>query len=151
MKAFSKSICAAALCGLVSISAIVPASAQSSLVQAKPDERDRVVTTFCSRHSNLEDCRDYRSGRWDRRDYDRFYRRHNNDLDNIASGLFGFTFGAIIGGAIANSQRDNDVIYLDRGSRSNAHIRACYDRYRSYDVETDTYLGYDGIRHPCRL
>lgn len=26
---------------------------------------------------------------------------------------------------------------------------SCAMRYRSYDPATGTYLGYDGIRHPC--
>ncbi|MGC2779692.1 MAG: BA14K family protein, partial [Bradyrhizobium sp.] len=25
----------------------------------------------------------------------------------------------------------------------------CAQRYRSYDPASGTYLGYDGIRHPC--
>ena len=26
----------------------------------------------------------------------------------------------------------------------------CSSRYRSFDPRTGTYMGYDGIRHPCR-
>lgn len=26
----------------------------------------------------------------------------------------------------------------------------CKQRYRSYDPVSGTYLGYDGLRHPCR-
>jgi uncharacterized protein RhaS with RHS repeats len=25
----------------------------------------------------------------------------------------------------------------------------CMQRYRSYDPASGTYLGYDGLRHPC--
>jgi hypothetical protein len=32
---------------------------------------------------------------------------------------------------------------------SDAHVEWCLDRYRSYDPESDTFLGYDGYRHPC--
>lgn len=28
-------------------------------------------------------------------------------------------------------------------------IRYCMQRYRSYDPASRTYLGYDGLRHPC--
>jgi hypothetical protein len=28
---------------------------------------------------------------------------------------------------------------------------ACAQRYRSYDPYSNTFLGYDGYRHPCRL
>ena len=47
---------------------------------------------------------------------------------------------AIVGGAIAASaaeqQRQNAVSY-------------CMQRYRSYDPNSQTYLGNDGLRHPC--
>jgi hypothetical protein len=26
----------------------------------------------------------------------------------------------------------------------------CASRYRSFDPESGTYMGYDGVRHPCR-
>lgn len=50
----------------------------------------------------------------------------------------GFAAGAAIGGAIANSRaqaRENDSY--------------CMQRFRSYDPQSGTYLGYDGQRHPC--
>jgi hypothetical protein len=28
-------------------------------------------------------------------------------------------------------------------------VAYCQQRYRSYDVGSGTYLGYDGLRHPC--
>lgn len=31
------------------------------------------------------------------------------------------------------------------------HVTACEDHYRSYDSSTDTFLGYDGVRHQCTL
>ena len=47
---------------------------------------------------------------------------------------------AIIGGAIAASaaeqQRQNSINY-------------CLQRYRSYDPNSQTYLGRDGMRYPC--
>jgi hypothetical protein len=50
----------------------------------------------------------------------------------------GLAAGAIIGGAIANSQA--------RAANSNAY---CFSRFKSYDPASGTYLGYDGMRHPC--
>lgn len=38
-----------------------------------------------------------------------------------------------------------------RGSLSRSHVARCEARFRSYDWRTDTYLGYDGDRHRCRL
>ncbi len=37
------------------------------------------------------------------------------------------------------------------GYRSNGHVARCEARYRSYDPETDMFLGYDGDYHYCRL
>ena len=34
---------------------------------------------------------------------------------------------------------------MDRG----ASASSCARRYRSYDPESGTFLGYDGTRHPC--
>lgn len=32
----------------------------------------------------------------------------------------------------------------------NAHVQWCFNRFRSYDARTDSFLGYDGLRHRCR-
>jgi hypothetical protein len=29
------------------------------------------------------------------------------------------------------------------------HVTWCMDRYRSYNPETDSFMGYDGYQHPC--
>jgi hypothetical protein len=50
----------------------------------------------------------------------------------------GLAAGAIIGGAIANSQA--------RAANNDAY---CFSRFKSYDPASGTYLGYDGLRHPC--
>jgi hypothetical protein len=36
------------------------------------------------------------------------------------------------------------------GDYYRAHIDWCLNRYRSYDPRSDTFLGYDGLRHRCR-
>jgi hypothetical protein len=57
---------------------------------------------------------------------------------NGAAVLGGLAAGAVIGGAIANSQaqaRETDAY--------------CSQRFKSYDPSSGTYLGYDGMRHPC--
>jgi hypothetical protein len=56
-----------------------------------------------------------------------------------AAGAIGLATGAIVGGAIAQSQAA--PVY-----GGNAY---CAQRYRSYDPASGTYLGYDGRRHPC--
>jgi hypothetical protein len=51
----------------------------------------------------------------------------------------GLAAGAIIGGAIASSH-----------ARAADAASYCAQRYRSYDPGSGTYLGSDGLRHPCR-
>lgn len=52
----------------------------------------------------------------------------------------GLAAGALIGGAIASSQA--------QAARGDA-VAYCSQRFRSYDPASGTYLGYDGLRHPC--
>nr|WP_235885049.1 BA14K family protein [Bradyrhizobium frederickii] len=72
----------------------------------------------------------HRWGGWHRPHY-----RHH--YGSGAAVLGGLAAGAVIGGAIANSQAQ---------ANANAY---CSQRYRSYDPTSGTYLGYDGMRHPC--
>lgn len=84
----------------------------------------------------------YPSGRYVERRYypgRRYYRRDRGNA--LAAGALGLATGAIIGGAIAQSQAA--PVY---GSNVHAY---CAQRYRSYDPASGTYLGYDGLRHPC--
>jgi BA14K-like protein len=62
----------------------------------------------------------------------------------------GVVAGAIIGGAIVNSQRryyypPPAAYYVP----PNDAIAYCMERFKSYDPRSGTYLGYDGYRHPC--
>lgn len=147
MNLFSTGTAAAALAGLLAITSIAPAQAQS--IRFGAGERDRVISTYCDRHRGDPDCRQFHGGHWDDDDYDYFYRRNRSGLDGIAAGLFGFTFGAMLGTALANGNNGGDRVIGRVGDYD--HVEACYARYRSYDERTDTFLGYDGMRHRCNL
>ena len=144
-----KGLTAAAITGLMAISSVVPAQAQTKVPNY--GDRDRVVTSYCQANPRDRDCLDFRRGRWDNGDYNRFYRRNRSGLDSISSGVLGFTFGAIVGGAIANSNNNSYGNRVISGGSYSAHVNACYARYRSYDEETDSFLGFDGRRHRCNL
>ena len=45
-----------------------------------------------------------------------------------------------------DSYYDEPVVAVAPGGDDVAY---CRQRYRSYDVRTGTYLGFDGLRHPC--
>ena len=140
----------AAMAASIAAASIVPAQAQN--VTLSFGQRQQVVQTYCDRYPNDCDCRGYYGGTWRDRDYDRFYSSRRTDLDPIATGIFGLAFGAILGGALANSNNNNGDRVVGRVNNSgNSHVQACYARYRSYDERTDTYLGYDGYRHACNL
>jgi BA14K-like protein len=64
----------------------------------------------------------------------------------ILAGVGGFVLGAIV----ANNKyhRHGRVIYV---SSWQAHVNRCYARYSSYNAYSDTYIGYDGYEHYCRL
>ena len=152
----AQGITAAVITGLMAITSVMPVQAQILAPKGGSSaDRDRVVQTYCQRNSRDRDCRDFRRGRWNDNDSHRFYRRNRGGLDRISSGLLGFTFGAIVGGAIANQNNNNyggdRVIGRDYDRGYSSHVEACYARYRSYDERTDTFLGYDGYRHRCNL
>jgi len=66
--------------------------------------------------------------------YDGHYRRGYG----WGPAIGGLAAGAIIGGAIANSQ-----------ARAGSDVAYCSQRFKSYDPASGTYLGYDGMRHSC--
>ncbi|MGU3467253.1 BA14K family protein [Methylobacterium sp. C33D] len=88
--------------------------------------------------------RHHRYGRPDgyRRGYG--YRRGPGVGGAVGAGLGGLAAGALIGGAIANSQAQ-----AARGAAEAETVAACARRFRSYDAASGTYLGNDGARHPC--
>jgi hypothetical protein len=44
---------------------------------------------------------------------------------------------------------DGDQAYVVSGDE-NSGSGYCAQRYKSYDPASGTYLGYDGLRHPCQ-
>ena len=70
-----------------------------------------------------------------------YYRRDRRNAG--AAGALGLATGAIIGGALAQSQAQAAPVY---GGNTASY---CAQRYKSYDPASGTYLGFDGLRHPC--
>ncbi|KQN72565.1 MULTISPECIES: BA14K family protein [unclassified Devosia] len=140
-----------ALGGMAMLSAAAPTQAQS--VNLSFGQRYKVVETYCDRNPWDRDCRGFYNGGWDDRDYYNFYNTRRSSIDNISAGIFGIAFGAALGSIIANGAANNnrgDVVVYREGN-GGGNVNACYARYKSYDERTNTYLGYDGIRHQCRL
>jgi hypothetical protein len=104
---------------------------------------------------------------------------HDGDRDHHHHGGGGFIpgaiAGAVIGGAVAASQGpyysgygyyndspyyagtpyysapyDDGTTVVEAAPQSDDDAVAyCMQRYRSYDPESGTFLGNDGLRHPC--
>ena len=81
----------------------------------------------------------------------------------IGVGAAALAAGVIIGGAMQQNQgyypagaypvySDQSPTYDDAGPQvvnDGDSTAYCQQTYRSYDPASGTYLGYDGLRHPC--
>lgn len=86
-----------------------------------------------------------------RRGYDdrpRYYSRGRSGAGVAAGVIGGLAAGAIIGGAIASQQAQAAPAPVYVAPNSDA-VAYCAQRFRSYDPQSGTYLGYDGLRHAC--
>ncbi len=99
------------------------------------------------------------------------YRYHNNNNGNaVAAGVIGLATGAIIGGLMAQPRYAEPVYaappvryyqeqpryyqqpaYVGRSLEpwSRGWYRYCQNRYRSFDPQSGTFIGYDGRQHFC--
>ncbi|WP_291420511.1 BA14K family protein [Devosia sp.] len=149
MNKLASILSAVALTGVTAIGSGVPAQAQSFSMSF--GQRHQVIQTYCDRYPSDPDCNSFYQGNWRDRDYQRFYSTRRAPIDNISTGILGFTFGAALGSIIANGANNSGDVVVRRANGYDSHVQACYNRYRSYDEETNTFLGFDGVRHECRL
>jgi hypothetical protein len=88
----------------------------------------------------------YRGGyRGGYRGYRYGYRRGYGGRAAVGA-ITGLAAGAIIGGALANQYQQPATVYAAPGGDA---VQYCINRFKSYDVASGTYLGYDGLRHAC--
>ena len=104
--------------------------------------------------------------------YTHGYGRGHGDGIGLGIGAALVT-GAIIGGAMEQNQgyypdqsypvetypTESYPVYSDQGplydaggalvANDGGSVAYCQQTYRSYDPASGTYLGYDGMRHPC--
>lgn len=57
-------------------------------------------------------------------------------------------FGGLVVGSMIAEHNHRRHIATDSWE---LHVMRCDARYRTYDPESDTYVGYDGDLHRCRL
>lgn len=129
---FFRTISAAILAGATAIASLQPAAAAPMMMNRGIGQSPAGVETVQYRGWHRGPGWHHHGG-W----HHRHGWRHGY-YGNGAASLGGLAAGAIIGGAIANSQA--------RASDADAY---CSQRYKSYDPRSGTYLGYDGGQHPC--
>ncbi|RUY96422.1 BA14K family protein [Mesorhizobium sp. M7A.F.Ca.CA.003.01.2.1] len=114
-------------------------------VQYREWRKDRYNRNFSrdrsfSRDRNFSRNRGmYWNGHRGYREYRPGYRRHGDYWFPLAA----FATGALITGAIINNE--NNRVY-----EGNAHVRWCYDQYRSYRASDNTFQPNYGPRRECR-
>ncbi|MEP9377511.1 BA14K family protein [Aquabacter sp. CN5-332] len=76
---------------------------------------------------------------------------NNNNGAAVAAGVIG---GMMLGAAAASAAQANrpPAVYYAPSPEPvpDNWIAYCSAKYRSFDPRTGTYLGYDGLRHPCQ-
>jgi signal peptidase I len=164
MKRLLSGICASALAAAVALTGILPAQAGPTF-----------VPKMAQASSDVQTVQD--GPRWKKRKYNRhskhgwdgprhsdhgprhFVRRGDNYYFNGHRGYkhyrhgyreyngWWFPAGAFIAGALITGAMNNDNYY--RGTGGNAHVRWCYNRYRSYRAWDNTFQPYNGPRRQC--
>ena len=81
------------------------------------------------------------------------YRRNNGAA--VAAGVIGgLALGAAIAGAASAppppAYYAPGYVAGGYGAPGGDWLAYCSSKYRSFDPATGTYLGYDGLRHPCQ-
>ena len=101
------------------------------------------------------------------RHHGRHYHHHSDSGDLAAAGILGLAAGALVVGlasqpepVYANPYRQPrprpvreypETVYLDGAFEpwSSEWYDYCSDRYRSFDPQSGTFMGYDGREHFC--
>lgn len=112
-------------CGCLTAMSVMPAFAVPPAPSKPAFERSAAPVAY----------RSFRGDRGDHRNYGYSHRRHRGIGGGAIVG--GIIAGALIAGAIRESRADS------------SDVSRCEDAYRSFDLATGTYVGYDGERHVC--
>lgn len=143
MKKKMKMLCAASLA--IVMAAGAPAASYAAPLSPVPLATPEVTSDVITVQRHREQRRVQRHHR-----PPQGHRRHRND--NIVPLIGGLAAGALVLGAIeAERQRERERLYREREIYydDDAHIAWCLQRYRSYDVYSDTYQPYQGPRRLC--
>ena len=76
-------------------------------------------------------------------------RRRGGGIGPGGAAALGILGGAIIGGIIASQPPPPPPPGVYAVPDDDDAVAYCLRRFRSYDPYSGTYLGFDGLRHPC--
>lgn len=80
------------------------------------------------------------------------HHHHHHRRNNVGGALAAGAAIGIIGGIIASQAQpryyEPAPVYRAPAYGGDVHAY-CFSKFKSYDPESGTYLGYDGYRHPC--
>jgi len=138
MKKIVSAASAAVVFAMSAAAGLAPASA-SPMGNSNFQQQDRYIGNFCADNPRSPHCSDWQMNHshWSNGQYQTFYRSHQNDNGfggAAIAGLFGLAIGSML-------------VHASSGD----HVTACQNHYRSYSVRSDTFLGFDGDRHLCRM
>ena len=143
---FKKSLMSLALIGAGAIGfSAMPANAATLPMVPQPAIQHGTVIDNLVEVRHRPGHRELRR-KWDRRrDGPRSQRRHGNYRHYYGGYYYSTPWWTLplIGGSIILGNQ-----YYNRGY-SNAHIRWCQNRYRSYNVRTNTWVAYSGAVRQC--
>lgn len=79
------------------------------------------------------------------------YWGHRYRGDAVAAGVIGgLALGAMLGAAASAPPPPPPAAYYEPDDGDDEWLAYCASKYRSFDPASGTYLGYDGLRHPCQ-
>lgn len=133
------SVAAALIGGAMTLSGTAPVSALTLPGAAVAAPADTAVVEKV--HSRRGD----RDRRYDRRRHGQRYSHRRPGYNHRYGGYY-YSSPWWIGPSISFGLR---VPSYGTPSYGGGHVEWCYNRFRSYDAASDTYLGYDGYRHRC--
>jgi hypothetical protein len=117
---------------------------QLILVQNRPIHRDRNSKEMRQDRSSFQSGRSFDRGHNWRRD--RWRYSHNRDRYYWGAGGLALGLGL---GLAASPYAYGPSYYAAPDYAGDDAVAYCMSRFRSYDPRSGTYLGYDGLRHPC--
>lgn len=87
---------------------------------------------------------------WDYHHHHHYYGHGDRGWGGVGAGLAAGTVLGLGIGALAAQPRYDEEVPPPRSISWRNHVDYCMDRYRTYDPDTDTYIGQNGAEYRCR-